>query len=491
MQIRVVIVVLLSACFLNVQARDYNILEFGAKPGGKTMNTSAIQAAIDQAHADGGGRVLIPRGTFLSGSIILKSNVELHLEKKAMLLGSAKLADYGRINMWKALILADSAENIAVTGKGVIDGQGAKLGLHVDDLFYAGEIDSAKYEFKERRVKAYIRPQLIEFMSCRNVTVRDVTLQNGASWIQSYRRCENLVIDRVTVDSDTYWNNDGIDVMDCRNVRITDCDINASDDGICLKSIAPYFGVEGLCDSIYIANCRVRSSASAVKFGTWSYGGFRNVVVKDIKVYDTFRSAITLQVVDGGTLEEVLVDGIKAVNTGNAIFIRLGDREKKQPPGRLRNVVIRNVKVQVPYDAPDKNYEIRGPALPFFHNVFPASIVGMPKQAVQDVKLENIDITYPGRGNPAYANQPLSRLDHVPERIADYPEFSMFGELPAWGFYLRHVEGLTLNNVRVRIRKGDYRPAFVFDDVWSLSMQGVEILGDEKDKNGIVRHGGD
>ena len=471
-------------CFLPslLFAGDYNVLDFGAKPDGRTLNTQAIQAAIDQAVADGGGRVVLPAGRYLSGSIILGSGVELHLSKKAVLLGSSQPADYVKLNRWKALIMADSATDIAVTGQGVVDGQGQALALHLDSLFYIGQLDSANYVFPEKRPRVTVRPQVIEFVNCQRVKVSGITIKNGASWVQSYYMCRQLEIDKIRVESDTYWNNDGIDIIDCQQVRITGSYFNASDDGICLKSYGRTRHGRPICDSLYIADCVVRSSASAVKFGTASFGGFKNVVIERIKVYDTFRSAIAIESYGNGVLENILVQDIKAFNTGNAIFVRIGQRHKHLPAGILRNVIIRNVKVRVPFGPADEAYEIRGPELPFFHNVFPSSITGLPNQPVENLHLENIDISYPGRGNKAYAQLPLSRLDDVPEKAAQYPEFSMFGELPAWGFYVRHVDGLTLKNVRVRIRKPDFRPAFVFDDVKGLNIQSIEVLGDSKAK---------
>jgi hypothetical protein len=476
-------------------AKDYSVISFGAVPDGKSLNTTAIQAAIDQAHADGGGRVIIPAGRYLSGSVVLKTGVELHLEKNAVLLGSTDPKQYIQLHNntcvgYKALVLAYEAENIAITGKGVLDGQGSRLALNIDSLFYIGQIDSVQYEFPEMRPKWFLRPQVIQFMNCKNIHITDVTVKNSACWVQTYVLCENLVIDRIRVESDAYWNNDGIDIVDCRRVWITDCDINAADDGICLKSYLGHIYYKHpsiqYCDSIYISNCRVRSSASAVKFGSASFGGFKHIVIKDIKVYDTFRSAIALEMVGGGAMEDVVVENVRAKNTGNAIFIRLGQMHRE--PGIIRNVVIRNMKVEVPWERPDGDYILRGPALPFFHNVFPSSITGLPGHPVQNVTLENIQITYPGRGNPAYANRPLSRLNQVPENPKKYPEFSMFGELPAWGFYARHVDGLILKEVRVRIRKPDYRPAVVLDDVKGSVMEWVEISGDLKGKDGIVVH---
>lgn len=483
------------ATFSSLNARDHRILDYGAKADGTTLNTSAIQAAIDKAHGEGGGRVVIPSGRFLSGSIVLKSGVTLHLEKNGVLLGSTHPEDYIQLHNntcvgYKALVLAYQAHDIAITGSGTLDGQGARLALNVDSLFYIGKIDTVQYELNERRPKWFLRPQVIQFFDCQKVLVTGVTVKNSACWVQTYVLCEDLVIDKIRVESDAYWNNDGIDIVDCRRVRVTNCDINAADDGICLKSYLGFIYYKHptiqFCDSIYIADCRIRSSASAVKFGTASFGGFKNVTIERIKVYDTFRSAIAIEMVHGGILENVLVDQVKATNTGNALFIRLGQQHRE--PGILRNIVIRNMDVQVPFSRTDERYEIRGPALPFFHNVFPSSIVGIPGHPVENVRLEHIRITYPGRGNPAYANLPVSRLHSVPENANKYPEFSMFGELPAWGLYVRHAAGLHMSDIEVRIQKPDYRPAMVFDDVKGLHYENTVVKGDEKPGNPLYFH---
>ena len=479
---------LLVACIFFIAdayllSQDISIMEMGAKPGGLNLNTTQIQSAIDKVHQNGGGRVVIPKGVFLSGSIVMKSGVELHLDKGAVLLGSTIPDHYIKLNRWKALVMADSQDNISITGPGHIDGQGRQLALHLDSLFYAGKLDSTDYNFVEMRPIHYVRPQLIEFVNCKHISIQNVTLKNAACWVQTYDQCTDLLLDKVRVESDAYWNNDGIDIQDCRNVRITNCFVNAADDGICLKSQSKAH----FCDSIYIANCTVRSSASAVKFGTVSHGGFKNVVIENIKVYDTFRSAIAIECVDGGTLENILVNKVKATNTGNAIFIRLGQRNKQGPPGILRNVTIRNLKAEIAFERPDYAYELRGPELPFFHNTFPSSITGLPGYPVENLVLENIHIKFPGRGNDGLAHKPLSRLDDIPEKPADYPEFSMFGELPAWGFYVRHVKGLQMKNIKLSITKPDYRPCMVIDDGQQVKIESLNIAGDTKVKS-IVLH---
>jgi polygalacturonase len=453
------------------QVKIIDITTLGAKGDGITINTTNIQSAIDAVAASGSGKVIIPQGKFLTGSIILKTGVELHLDENATLLGSIDPYHYKGINRGDALILADGQKNISITGKGTIDGQGRKLILNIDTLFNIGKLDG-KYYNNERKRPNW-RPKIIEIDNCKNVQVTGVLLKNSGSWVQNYALCNNLIIDNIHVESDDYWNNDGLDISDCRNVRITNCDVNSSDDGICMKSEYP----DKWNDSIYIADCTVRSSASAIKLGTGSKGGFRNIKIENIKVYDTFRSAIAIESVDGGTLENVEVNNIDATNTGNAIFIRLGHRNTAGEVGVLRNITIRNIKVQVPFGPPDQNYEIRGPELPytFFHNPFPASITGISGHFVENVILENIEISYPGRGNEGMAIIPLYRLNDVPESESTYPEFSMFGELPSWGFYVRHVNGLTMKNVSVIARENDFRPAFIFDDANDVHLNLINI----------------
>jgi hypothetical protein len=464
------------------QKKVYNISAYGAKSGTASLQTKYIQAAIDAANKNGGGKVLIPKGAFVSGSLILKSNVNLHLEEGAVLLGSLEPRDYTKINYGLAFILADNQKNFSITGSGEVNGRGRQVALNVDSLHHSGiDIDPS---YNTRRMRPNKRPKLMQFAHCKGVNIEGVTFRNGANWVLSFEQCEDLTIDKVTVDSDAYWNNDGFDISDSRNVRITNCNVNAADDGICLKSHTA--GI--MNENIYIGNCTVRSSASAIKFGTASTGGFKNVTVENIKVYDTFRSAIALESVDGGILEDVTIRNIEAVNTGNAIFIRLGHRNTDGQVGTLKNISIKNVTVQIPFDRPDAAYELRGPELPFFHNPFPASIAGIPGHNVENVTLENITVTYPGRSNNGLAYKSIHFLDNIPENESAYPEFHMFGELPAWGMFVRHVDGLKMKNISFSLEEPDFRSAFVFDDVKNLEVDGLELDAKGGDKALVMRN---
>jgi arylsulfatase A-like enzyme len=457
-------------------SKTLNIVALGAKGDGVTKNTSIIQAAIDSAGRMGGGTVLFPKGRFLSGTLELKSNVHLYLQQGAVLLGSVNPADYHG----GGFVIADGVHNISITGKGMIDGQGRRVALFLDSLFYIGQLDSSHYNLRRKRPEG--RPSNFNIMKCRDVLVRGITIKDATGWVQTYTLCDGLTLDSIRVESDAYWNNDGIDVVDCKKVRITHSYINSADDGICLKS---QNGRENWNEDVYIADCTVRSSASAIKFGTASYGGFKKVTIRNIKVFDTFRSALALESVDGGDLEDIDVDGIVATNTGDGIFIKLGHRNKDAHIGSLRHIRIRNVRVDIPYDRPDKNYDLRGPELAFFHNPFPCSITGLPGHVVEDVVLENITINFPGHGNDGLAILPVYRLKDVPEQEKEYPEFSMFGELPSWGFYVRHVTGLTMRNVTIGAKAWDFRPAMVCDDVQSLRLEGLTI-GKVNDRSPLV-----
>lgn len=484
MKKQIFLLIALSLIFLGNAQRPglprLYVTDFGAIGDGSTLNTAFIQKAIDAAHAKKGAYVIFPKGRFLTGSLILKSNVHLQLKKEAVLLGSTNPKHYTRMeienppispktddNSKLALLLASRSKNISISGQGSIDGQGRELALKIDSLHHIGEMVDPTYV---TRVNETMRPKIINFGECENISVSDITIKNAANWVQTYELSENVFINNVTVDSRAYWNNDGLNITDCSHVRIKNCTINSADDGLTLKSYYP----GRFNEDVRITNCSIRSSASAIKFGTASIGGFKNIFIDSIEVRDTFRSAIALEAVDGGFIENVTVSNINAHNTGNALFVRLGNRSG-DGNGYVKNVIFKNIKAQIPFGRPDIDYDLRGPSVGFFHNPIPASITGFPDNHITDVVLENIEIIYPGRASKGMAYVPLWRLDAVPEKIKDYPEFSMFGELPSWGFYIRHINGISFKNVILKLEDSDFRPAMVFDDVQNISLENFQL----------------
>ena len=453
------IFIVLIVCLQSLQgsAKDYPASLFGIYSDGVTLNTRSIQFAIDYIQQQGGGRLVFDVGRFLTGSIHLKSNVTLHLLEGAVLLGALNPMDYDRKGL-TALILCHDQQNIAITGIGVIDGQGREVARNVVELVHKGLIKDA---FRNDRPEVPIRPMLIYFRSCKNILISGVTMRNAAAWVQTYDQCKNLRIDSITVDSRAFWNNDGIDIVDCDSVAITNSYIDADDDAICLKS----HDANAVCQNVLVRNCTIRSSANGIKFGTASLGGFRNVRLINIKVFDTYRSAIALEAVDGGFLENVEADSIQVINSGHAIFLRIGERIAGKK-GRLENIRIKNVSAEIAATKPDAGYEYEGPIEDLPRNISPPIIIaGMPDAIIKNVSFTNIELKHPGGGNPMFAKVSLNELDRVSEEKATYPEFSKFKELPAWGIYIRHASGIKFTNLKLSCAKKDYRTAIVLDDV--------------------------
>lgn len=461
--------------------QDYLVTDFGAKGDGVTLNSHAIQTAIDACHAHGGGRVVIPAGEFVTGTLYLKSNVDLHLDSGAVLLGSLNPFDYVKdpVVRWTSLLFAIDQKNIAVTGKGTLNGRGWEVANRMVQYIHLGLVkDPLKYD----RPGGENRPELIHMRKCENVTIHGITLRDPASWCQQYDQCRGLMLVGVKVDAKCYWNNDGLDVVDCQNVLIRDCDIDASDDAYCFKSHSR----DGLSENVIVERCKARSSANAIKFGTVTRGTFRNFRFRDITIRDTYRSAITIASVDGSQIENIVFDSIRAVNTGNPIFLRLSHRNAHadQKPS-LQYIYISNSSFEVPYRKPDAGYLYEGPVEDQPRNISPASIVGCPTQHISGVVLENVEFTFPGHTDTTYAYFPATpeSIAALPERERQYPEFSMWKELPAWGLFLRHADSIVLRNVRFCVKEHDYRPALVSDDVNLLGLKQVDILTPDNSKN--------
>ena len=463
------IVLALALLSLNAGAKVYDALGFGIKPDGITLNTRSIQRAIDLISSRGGGVLEFPAGKYLSGSIFLKTGVEVRLLEGAVLLGSTNPYDYECVGTDYGFILSKDQKDIAVTGKGTIDGQGFALATNFVIQVHMGVREDALRHDRTSR-----RPKLFYLRECDRILIDGVKLKDAGEWTLVCDQCEHLTISGIDMDSKNYWNNDGIDIVDCRHVLIKDSHIDASDDALCLKSHSK----DHLCEDIEIRNCRARSSASAIKFGTVSRGGFKDIRIINNVVYDTYRSAITIASVDGAEIENILVDSLYATNTGNAIFLRTGERWHGGKTGYLRNVVLSNIHVEVPASKADAGYSYEGPIEDLPRNISPAGIVGIPEIPIENVTLRNVEIVYPGGGDSGYAFRGTTpeELESVPEMKDYYPEFSQFKELPAWGLYIRHAKGITLEGVRLVAAMEDYRPAVVADDVYKLKIKDISIV---------------
>lgn len=422
-----------------------DVTEFGAVGDGMTLNTKALQSVIDTCPK--GGVVYVPPGQYVTGTLWLKSDMELRIAEGAELLGSTNIDDYSRDNQGaieapafdECLIYAENAKNVSITGGGVIDGRGTK------ENFPIGE-----------RVAYNDRPMLIRFVDCDGVLFENITFKNAASWCTHLVDTDNIVARNVTIDSQVNRNNDGFDIDGCKNVLIEDCDIRTGDDGICPKSTTTR-----LTENIVVRNCRVTSHTSAFKCGTSSRGGFKNIHVTDSEFYNVGMGAIKLQIVDGGMMEDILIENIKITGSEGPIFVRLGSRGREYdkpteqiqgkdakpegvPTGTMKGITIRNIDAEIVTEDRARSGMM---------------ITGVPGHYIEDVLLENITISYPGGGTAEEAKKV------VDEDIARYPEQFFFGVLPSWGAYVRHAKNVEFKNVNMTTRAPDAREEIVLVNV--------------------------
>ncbi len=435
--------------------RVYDPVDYGAVPDGQTLCTAAIQKAVDECSANGGGVVRLSGGKFLSGTIFMKSNVTLAIAEGSTLLGSTNLEDYpvtvAAYRSYtekytdKSLIYGENLSNIAITGKGTFDGQGK----HFEGPWKA-------------------RPFGIRLIKCTKVTVEDLTLRNSPMWMQHYLACDDVTIRNITVWNHCNKNNDMIDIDGCHNVLISGCVGDTDDDGITLKSTSAR-----ACENVTIRDCTVSSHCNAIKCGTESNGGFKNLkifnnTVRSSAVKTHFygmpegNSGIALEIVDGGTMENVIVSDLVITGPRSPIFIRLGNRARKFKQdmatpgvGTMRNITLSNIKATT--DHP------RGCAI--------AGITGHP---IEKLTLKNIEITFPGGGTEG------DRKRQFDERASKYPNPNMFrvkggDRLPAYGLFFWHVEDLSLENVKLITRKPDERAAIVLEDASNVLIDGKAV----------------
>ena len=228
---------------------DVNIIDFGAKPDGETNNTMSIQNAIDHCASSGGGTVFIPAGTFLAGSLFVKSNITLNLHKLAILKGVADTIAYpGEHFREMGFIRIESVSNVTIMGEGTIDGSG-------------------EHEVFQKGNNGRSRPYLVHLRNSKNVVIKDVQLRNAAFWAVRLLDNDGVRIDGINIYSHNNWNNDGIDI-DSKNVIVSNCLIDTDDDGICFKSNST-----NLCENVVVTNCIIATNCNAIKFGTASFAG--------------------------------------------------------------------------------------------------------------------------------------------------------------------------------------------------------------------------
>jgi polygalacturonase len=432
----------------------FNILDFGAVADGRTTNTLAIQKAIDACHESGGGEVLVPNGVFLTGTVCLKDNVALYLDPSAELLGSSDYDDYqwfpytkGKNAKRRALIQAHRQKNIAILGRGTINGNGVHPNFHGGNAYNG--------------VTGGLRPFSIYLDSCSRVILKDFKMLNGAFWNMELDACHNVLVDGIAIDSRVIANNDGIDVVDCSNVRIANCEIFTGDDGICLKSNRKV-GVK----NVTVTNCTVSSLSSAIKLGVASAGGFEDIAITNCALYDTRLSGINLKMVEGGTMNRITVSNITMHNVNGSIFMKLA-RTKGHPPAIFKNVILSGIIAdgigcwkagKSSGDYHKEEYDGR----------IGITITGQEDAIMENVTLSNIHLQFAGGGTEADARRPLK--DTKPH---GYPKYNNFGITPAYGINCQYVKDIRFNNIVLDYLEDDVRPAMFFQESKNVTLNGI------------------
>jgi hypothetical protein len=397
---------------------SFKLREYGAKADGTTLDTAAAQKAIDACAAGGGGTVYFGPGTYLCGSVRLKTGVYLYLDAGATLKGSTQVSDYDKCEdlgfkndadsetsfFHFSLIWAEDAERIGVIGEGTIDSN-----------------------FTKRH-----GPKTIAFKRCRFVDVKGLRLLNAPNYNISLLGTDYVNIDGVTIRNGYA---DGIDPDACHNVRISNCHIESRDDAIVPKTSFS-LGERRSCENITVANCFLASHANCFKLGTESGGDFKHITVANCVMRnfggespgaDHATSGISLESVDGANVEDVLISNISMYNACSPIFIRLGRRLRDSAPaaGSLKNVSISHVVA--------------------LNASWTSSITGVPGFYPDGITLSDIRLVYAATAVPAAGNGAP-----VPEQEKAYPTANMFGPLPAYGFYLRHVKNVVLSGIQLQ-----------------------------------------
>ncbi|MBE6389585.1 MAG: hypothetical protein E7043_05370 [Lentisphaerae bacterium] len=412
-----------------------------------------IQKEIDLCAASGGGEVVLPPGNYLTGTIFLRSNIHLVIPEGSIITGSADLADYPAAadkfsdgiaqERGRALIMADHIENASVTGGGEINGQGGKFPLEGPEF--------------------PLRPMLMRFVNCRNITLKDIKLRAPAAWTCHLRSCENVIIDHLDIFSHANSNNDGIDIDSCKKVEVRDCQIDSGDDAVCLKSTAA-----GACENISISGCELRSMAAAFKVGTETYGDIRQVKFCNCRIMRGNMGAIKLFSADGARLEDITISDVTVTQAANPFFIRLGSRGRcyddspQKGAGCIRNISVSGLRADIilhPEAIRSVNYLDGVPE--YAHNCL--AIMGLPDNPVENVSFRNISLNLPGSmtGEPQDAG--------IPEFADGYPEIGYYGVLPAYGIFMRHVRKVDFSGCDISLTAPDCRQKIVLDDAREIT----------------------
>lgn len=415
----------------------FSILDYGAKPG-ETLNTDYIQKAIDTC-SQNGGTVLIPPGTYLTGTLYLRSYVTLKLEQGAVLKGSPNIDDYATDThynrydnepfMDRCLIYAEDSERIGINGPGEINGNG-----------------EAFYDPNDPYV---VHPKLIRFLRCKDISLKGLYIRMPAGWSTAFIECERVFAEGIDIQS-KHSNGDGLDFDSCNDVLVTNCRFDTSDDSICLQNSVP----NSVCRNIVVSNCLMKSKWAAIRIGLMSVGDIEDVAISNCVFHDISCSGFKIQATESGSLRNMRFHNIVMRNvvrplflTANYFHITKGALDKKSNRYAIENLSFNGISVE--YDD----------SFPFD----PAAgiiLMGTPERPMKDIRLSDIRMIAPG------GCEDIDAVNwQVTELTNQRPEYFAFHHVPSWGIYARHLHGLEMSQIRLDRMKNDTRKSIVLEDV--------------------------
>ena len=475
----------LAGASQDLGVRNYNIRDFGAKGGGTTLDTAAVQGAIDACNKDQGGTVLVPTGVFVIGTIEMKSNVTLHIAAQGKLLGSGDGKQYhaadaiplrgdstlGDGNV--GLIFAVNAENITIEGPGTIDGQGAQFRSPERGVPPPSGRGGAQ------------RPYHLLFHRCKNLTVRDIFLYQSAFHSVRIIQSSSVKLDGIRIYNRVNHNNDGFHFISAEHVHLSNCTVECQDDACALF---------GSCKFVTVTNCSFSTRWSVFRFGG---GVAENITVSNCLIYDTFGCPIKMRCGPGSRFENISFSNLVMKNVTGPISIGVGPQQRRQAtpqtsmtetnnapeqpglpaePGVVRNISFSGIHatVVVPQQLPD---------VPFTSGYNPGEIksciaLNGVEGVIEKITFNDVHITFPGGGTAEEA-----AVRDVPKIVGEYYQAGVY---PAYALYVRNARGITLSNVRFEVEKAEARPAVVFDHVTDVIVNGFSVHG-TKEAESLLR----
>lgn len=449
----------------------YHVTDFGAIADGKTLSTLAIQAAINECNACGGGTVMLDGGNFVSGTIYLKSNVRLEIDISAKLIASGNISDYGddthynryvnEQEMDRCFIFAADAENIEMCGGGQVDGN-AELFPNEGSIY---------------------RPMLFRFLRCKNIKMSNMRFYNAAAWTTAFLDSENIWIDNLDIKNTKRYNGDGLDFDGCKNVFIKGCKIRGTDDNLCLQSSSENYPME----NVHISDCMFTSLCAGIRIGLKSIGSIRSVTITNCTFKNVWREGVKIECTEGGSISDIIASNLVMINVTRPLFVLLNNRfadigssiglDKMPNIGTLDNVSFSNIIIKD--TAEMKNIHLR----------FAADIMGRPEFAgiridandnhpIRNVSISNLSYEFIGGVKRAdipneYPKVPdltveTTKLKNCVPFVSEnyYPDWSRMAFMD-----IRNVQGLYLSGIRLKLLNSDERPPY--------GMENCEILKEE------------